>query len=49
MTYKTYKAIMVGYADNYMKETYWLYNNEIKRVIRTRDVKWEEWEMIYPA
>ena len=35
-------AIMVGYADKHMIDTYKLYNTEIKRVIMTRDVKWEE-------
>ena len=42
-------AIMVGYADKHMIDTYKLYNTEIKRVIMTRDVKWEEWKITYPG
>ena len=49
MTYKTYKAIMIGCADNHAIDTHKLYNSEIKRVIMKRDVKWEEWRMKYPA
>ena len=49
MMYKMYKAIMIGYADNHTRDTYTLYNTDIKRVIMTRDVKWEEWKMKYPA
>ena len=49
MTYKTYKAIMVGYKGNHTRDTYKLYNTDIKRVIMTRDVEWEEWRMTYPA
>ena len=48
MTYKTYKAIMVGYKGNHTRDTYKLYNSDIKRVIMTRDVKWEEWKITYP-
>ena len=39
---------MIGYAYNHTRDTYMLYNPEIKRVIMTRNVKWEEWKMIYP-
>ena len=39
MTYKTYKSIMIGYADNHTRDTYKLYNTEIKRVVITRGVK----------
>ena len=49
MTYNMYKAIMIVYADNHTRNTYMSYNTEIKRVILTRDVKWEEWKMKYPA
>ena len=42
MTDKTFKAIMVGYYDNHTRDTYKLYNPETKRVIMTRDVKWED-------
>ena len=48
MDYKTYKAIMVGYADNHTRDTYKLYNTKTKRVIMKRDVKWAEWKMIDP-
>ena len=40
MTYKTYKAIIVGYAENHTRDMYKLYNPEIKRLIMKRDVKW---------
>ena len=40
MTYKTYKAIIVGYAENHTRDIYKLYNPEIKRLIMKRDVKW---------
>ena len=49
MTEKTFKAIMVGYADNHTGETYNFYNPETKRVIMTRDVKWADWKMIDPV
>ena len=49
MMYKMYKAIMIGYADNHTRDTYTLYNTDIKRVIMTRDVNWEEWKITYPA
>ena len=45
MTDKTFKAIMVGYANNHTRDTYKLYNLETKRVIMPRDIKWEEWKM----
>ena len=40
---------MVGYTNNDTIDTYKLDNPETKRVIITRDVKWEEWEMTDPA
>ena len=49
MTGKIFKAIMVGYADNHMKDTYKFYNPETKRVIRNRDVKWVDWKNTDPA
>ena len=45
MTDKTFKAIMVGYSDNHTRGTYKLYNPETKRVIMTRDVKWDYWKI----
>ena len=45
MTDITFKGIMVGYAKNNMRDTYKLYNTETKRVIITRDVKWEDWKI----
>ena len=46
---KTFKAIMVGYANNCTRDTYNLYNPEKKRVIMTRDVKWADWKNTDPA
>ena len=46
MKEKTYKTIMVGYADNHKKDTYKLYNTDTNRVIMTRYIKWGEWKMI---
>ena len=48
MTDKTFKAIMVGYTENNMRDTYKLYNPDIKKVIMTRDVKWADWKMTDP-
>ena len=48
MTDKTFKSIMVGYANNHMRYTYKLYNPETKRVIMTRGVKWAGWKMTDP-
>ena len=39
---------MVGYADNHTRDTHKLYNNETKRFITTRVIKWEEWKMTHP-
>ena len=44
MTDKTFKEIMVVYAENYTRGTYKLYNPETKRVIMTRGVKWADWK-----
>ena len=49
MADKTYKDIVVGYADNHKMYTYKFYNTETKRIILTRDVKWAEWKMTDPA
>ena len=43
-----YKAIMVGYDDNYTRYTYKLYNPETKMVIMSRDIKWAEWKTKNP-
>ena len=40
---------MAGYAENYTRYTYKLYNPETKRVIMTRDVKWTDWKNTDPA
>jgi hypothetical protein len=42
MNEKGYPAIMVGYAANSSSGTYRLYNPSTKRVIHSRDVKWNE-------
>ena len=39
---KTFKAIMVGYSNNHMRDTYKFYNPETKRLIMTTCVKWED-------
>ena len=49
MTDKTFKAIMVGYSDNYTRGTYKLYNPETNIFIMTRGVKWADWKMTNPA
>ena len=49
MTDKTFKAIMVGYSENHTRDTYKLYNPETKRVVMTRDVKWENYKNTDPA
>ena len=40
---------MFGYLGNHTRDTYKLYNPDIKRVIMIRDVKWEGWKMTDPA
>ena len=45
---KTYKGIMIGYAKNHAADTYRLYNPDTKRIILSRDVRWEEWKRINP-
>ena len=49
MTDNTSKLIIVGYTENHTRYTYKLYNTEVKRVIMTRDVKWEDWKMADPT
>ena len=48
MKNKKYKAVMVGYIDNYTRDTYKLYNTDTKGFIMKRDIQWEEWKMIDP-
>ena len=42
MTDKQFKAIIVGYANNHTRGKYKFYNPENKKVVITRDVKWED-------
>ena len=49
MTEEKLLPIMVGYADNHMRDTYKLYNPETKRVVITRDVKWVDCKMTDPV
>ena len=49
MVDKIFKAIMIGYEDNHMRDTYKLYNPDTKRTIMTRDVKWADWKIIDPV
>ena len=48
ITEKTFKAIIGGYANTHMRDTYKMYNPETKRVIMTRDVKGEDCKMTNP-
>ena len=48
-TDKPFKAIVFAYVGNHTRDTYKLYNPDIKRVIMIRDVKWEGWKMTDPA
>ena len=45
ITDKTFKEIMVGYAENHTGDTYELTNPETKRVVMTRDMKWADWNI----
>ena len=49
ITDKTYKASMVGYAENHTRDTFKLHNPETKRVIMTRVVNWVELKITDPA
>ena len=46
ITDKTFKAIMVGYANNHTRDTYKFYNPETKIVIMARDVKRADWKLL---
>ena len=48
-TDKSFKAIMVVYADNHTRDTYKVYNHDTNRFIVTVDVKWEDCKMTDPA
>ena len=41
INYKTYKAIMVVYADNRARDTYKLCIPDTNSIIISRDIKWE--------
>jgi hypothetical protein len=45
---KGIKMIMVGYAADSSADTYRMYNPKTKHIIRSRDVKWLEWETLDP-
>ena len=49
MTDKKIQTIVVVYADNHTRDTYKLYNPETKRVMITRDIKWDDWKNTDPA
>ena len=49
MTEKVYKAAMVGYSDNHIRDTCKLCNPETNISIMSRYIKWEEWKVIDPA
>ena len=49
MTDKTFKTIIIRYAENHKRDTYKLYNPGTKRVIMTRYVKWTDWKITNPA
>ena len=49
MTDKTFKVIMVGFADNNTRDTCKLYKPKNKRVIMTRHFKWADWKITDPA
>ena len=48
ITDKTFKVIMVGYAEKQRRDTYKLYNPDNNRVIMTRDVKWADCKITDP-
>ncbi len=45
---KGIKMIMVGYAADSSADTYRMYNPKTKKIIRSRDVKWLDWEILDP-
>ena len=46
---RTYKSIMVGYADNHTRDKYEFYNPYTKKVVMTRDIKWDKWKITDPS
>ena len=46
---KSFKCIMVGYADQHSPDTYQMYNPTTKSVILSRDIRWAEWTRIDPT
>ena len=49
ITDKTFKTIIVGYAENNTRDTYKLYNTGTNRVITTREVNWDYWKITDPS
>ena len=45
---RSYKGIMVGYAENHSPDTYMLYNPSTRKIFRSRDIKWADFERPYP-
>jgi hypothetical protein len=45
---KGIKMIMVGYAADCSADTYRMYNLKTKHIIRSRNVKWLDWEVLDP-
>jgi hypothetical protein len=45
---KGIKMIMVGYAADSSSDTYQMYNPTTKKIIRSCDVKWLDWEILDP-
>jgi len=41
---KSFKGIMIGYAENHTQDVYRVYNIQTKQIILTRDIKWDDWE-----
>jgi hypothetical protein len=39
---------MVGYAADSSAHTYRMYNPKTKKIIRSRDIKWLDWEVLDP-
>jgi len=45
---KAFKCLFVGYALNHSAHTYKMFNPVTNKIILTRDIKWDEWDIVDP-
>ena len=45
---RSYKGIMIGYAEDHSPDTYILFNPRTRKTFRSRDVKWADFHRPFP-